>query len=129
MRRAQVLLKADADGPCWVDTQIEDAFGCHAQSVERIRQRFVLEGFEIALYGRMRTKAPTEKLLNGEQEAKLIATRLGKPPSGFAHWTLYLLADQMFALEIVPSISHETVRKTYKKRHDKTKDRVLGDPA
>ena len=63
----------------------------------------------------------------GEQEARLIAMRrLGKPPAGFAHWTFHLLADQMVALEIIPSISHETVRKTLKKRYDQTQDRVLG---
>ena len=48
-------------------------------------------------------------------EAKLIATRLGKPPAGFGHWTLRLLADQLVELEIVESISHETVRQTLKK--------------
>jgi hypothetical protein len=54
-------------------------------------------------------------LLDGEAEAKLIAMRLGKPPAGYGHWTLQLLADEMVALEIVESISHETVRKTLKK--------------
>ena len=58
---------------------------------------------------------PTPKLLDGAAEAKLIATRLGKPPAGFGHWTLRLLADQMVELEIVESISPETVRQTLKK--------------
>ena len=54
-------------------------------------------------------------MLDGTAEAKLIATRLGKPPAGFGHWTLRLLADQMVELEIVESISPETVRQTLKK--------------
>jgi len=53
--------------------------------------------------------------LDGKQEAEIIAMRLGKPPAGFSNWTLRLLADQIVKLEIVDSISHETVRKTLKK--------------
>ena len=45
----------------------------------------------------------------------MIAMRLGEPPAGYEHWTLQLLADEMVALEVVDSISHETVRKTLKK--------------
>ena len=62
-----------------------------------------------------RVTPPTPKLLDGAAEAKLIAMRLGKPPAGFGHWTLRLLAEQMVELEIVESISAETVRQTLKK--------------
>ena len=58
---------------------------------------------------------PTEKLLDGVQEAKVIATRLGPPPKGYANWTLRLLARQVVELEIAESISYETVRRTLKK--------------
>jgi hypothetical protein len=115
VRRAQILLKADADGPAWVDSRIVDAFGCRVQTVESLRQRCVLESFEAALHRKVRQTPPTPKLLDGQQEARLIAMRLGKPPAGFAHWTLHLLADQMVTLEIVETISHETVRQTLKK--------------
>jgi len=115
VRRAQVLLKADADGPDWTDAKIADAFGCRTQSVENIRERFVTRGFELALNGLPRLKPPREKLLDGEQEAKVIAMRLGSPPPGFSNWTLRLLAEQVVALEIVDSISYETVRRTLKK--------------
>jgi hypothetical protein len=114
-RRAQILLKADADGPNWTDRKIAEAFSCRTQTVESIRQRLVTEGFEVALCGRKRVKPPREKLLDGEQEAKLIAMRLGKPPQGFANWSLRLLADKIVELKIVESISHETVRQTLKK--------------
>jgi hypothetical protein len=114
VRRAQVLRKADADGPCWTDAKIADAFGCRTKTVENIRERFVTEGFEVTLAGKARAE-PRPKLLDGEQEAKVIATRLGPPPAGFANWTLRLLAAQVVALEIVESISHETVRRTLKK--------------
>lgn len=115
VRRAQLLLKADAEGPNWTDRKIADAFSCRRQTVESLRQRLVTEGFDAALCGRKRDKPPREKLLDGEQEAKLIAMRLGEPPSGFAAWSLRLLADKMVELEIVESISYETVRQTLKK--------------
>ena len=115
VRRAQVLLKADADGPGWTDAKIADAFGCRTKTVENIRERFVTEGFDITLNGQPRVKPPRPKLLDGEQEAKVIAMRLGSPPPGFSNWTLRLLAEQVVALEIVETISYETVRRTLKK--------------
>ena len=115
VRRAQVLLKSDADGPDWTDAKIAEAFGCRTQTVENIRERLVTRGFEVTLEGEKRLKPPREKLLDGEQEAKLIAMRLGSPPPGFSNWSLRLLAEQVVALEIAPSISHETVRRTLKK--------------
>ena len=95
VRRAQVLLKADADGPGWTDRKIADAFGCRINTVEKIRQRLVTEGFAIALNGKPRETPPRQKLLAGEQEAKVIALRLGEPPKGFANWSLRLLAEKV----------------------------------
>jgi len=115
VRRAQILLKADADGPAWTDSHIAEAFGCRRQTVETIRQRFVESGFQETLEGKQRSAPPTEKLLDGEQEAKVIAMRLGSPPKGYANWTLRLLARKVVELEIVEAISHETVRRTLKK--------------
>lgn len=115
VRRAHILLKADVDGPNWTDKRIAEAFSCRTQTVESLRQRLVTEGFDVALCGRKRVNPPREKLLDGEQEAKLIAMRLGEPPQGFANWSLRLLAEKFVELEIVESISHETVRQTLKK--------------
>jgi transposase len=114
-RRAQILLKADADGPGWSDMKIAEAFSCRVQTIENLRKRLVTEGFELALDGKKRPEPPTPCKLDGEAEAKLIALRLGKPPAGYGHWTLQLLADELVALEVVDSISHETVRKALKK--------------
>jgi len=115
VKRASILLKADACGPGWTDARIAEALDCRTKTVENVRQAFVLEGFERALVRKKRATSPTPKLLDGAAEAKLIAMRLGKPPVGFGHWTLRLLADQMVELEIVESISPETVRQTLKK--------------
>ena len=115
VRRAQILQKADADGPGWTDQEIADAFGCRRQTVENIRRNLCERGFEQTLDGVKRKEPPTPKLLNGRQEAKLIAMRLGKPPAGYANWSLRLLARRVVELSIVESISHETVRRTLKK--------------
>lgn len=115
VRRAQMLLKADAAGPAWTDAQIAEAFDSRTRTVEKLRERFVMEGFESTLYSKPRNKPPTEKLLNGKQEAQVIALRLGRPPKGYANWTLRLLARKVVELEIAESISHETVRRTLKK--------------
>jgi Homeodomain-like domain len=115
VRRAQILLKADADGPGWPDIKIAEAFDCRVQTIEKIRQRLVMEGFEYALERKKRAEPPTDGKLDGEAEAKLIAMRLGKPPAGYGHWTLRLLAEEMVALEVVDAISYETVRRTLKK--------------
>ena len=114
-RRAQILLKADADGPGWTDVQIAAAFNCREQTIENLRKRLVTEGFERALDGKKRPEPPTPCKFDAAGEARLLALRMGKPPAGYGHWTLQLLADELVALEVVDSISHETVRKTLKK--------------
>ena len=115
VRRANILLKADADGPNWSDVKIAEALSCRTQTVENVRRRLVTEGLDAVLNRKKRETPPTPKILDGKQEADIIALRLGKPPAGFANWTLRLLAEQIVELEIADSISHETVRRTLKK--------------
>lgn len=115
VRRAQILLKSDAGGPNWTDQRIAEAFNCRTKTVENIRQRLVTQGFDETLDKKQPATPPRAKLLDGEQEAKIIALRLGKPPVGFANWSLRLLADQVVELGIVERVSHETLRKTLKK--------------
>lgn len=115
VRRAQILLKADAEGPGWADQQLADAFGCRRHTVENVRRNLCERGLEQTLDGVKRERPATPKLLDGEQEAKVIAMRLGEPPAGYANWSLRLLARRVVELSIVESISHETVRRTLKK--------------
>ena len=114
VRRATILLKADRDGPNWTDAEIAEAFDCRTRTIELLRERLVTEGFEIALHGKPKSRA-RGKVLDGEQEARIIALRLGPPPKGFANWTLRLLAEEVVSPEIAESISHETIRRTLKK--------------
>jgi hypothetical protein len=115
VRRANILLKADVDGPNWPDAKIAEALSCRTRTIENVRRRLVTEGLDAVLNRKKRETPPTPKILDGKQEADIIALRLGKPPAGFANWTLRLLAEQVVELEIADSISRETVRRTLKK--------------
>jgi hypothetical protein len=115
VKRAIVLLKADADGPNWTNEKIRELTGLSIQGIVNIRKRLVTEGFDVALKRQKRLLPPVPKKLDGLQEAKIIATRCGTPPEGFGKWTLRLLANQVVVLDITDSISHETIRQTLKK--------------
>lgn len=115
VRRAQILLKADIEGAKWTDERIAEAFYCRTKTVENIRRRLVEQGFEETLNGSRRITPPTEKRLDGEQEARIIAMRLGLPPKGYANWSLRLLSRKVIELGIVDAVSHETIRRTLKK--------------
>ena len=103
---AHVLLKA-SEG--WADQEISRALRISVATIERMRQRFVEEGLEKALTPR-RTRRKYLHLLDGSQEAHLIALVCGQPPVGYRRWSLRLLASQMVKLEYADEISHETVR-------------------
>jgi hypothetical protein len=115
VKRAQILLKADANGPNWPHHQIAEAYLCRLKTVSNVCKSLVERGFEVTLNGKKRDKPPREKLLDGKQEAKIIALRLSEPPKGYSNWSLRLIADKAVELSIVESISHTTVRNTLKK--------------
>ena len=114
---AQVLLLADCGrrGPGWKDQAIAEACQVTVQTVENIRKRLVMEGLESALNRKKQARPSRQKILDGEREAKVVATCCGSAPPGRARWTLRLLAERVVELEIVESVSHETVRRCLKK--------------
>ncbi len=116
LNHARILLKADInqEGGGWRDQAISDALDISVSTIERIRQQFVEQSLETALSRQtpIRTKP---RLLDGEQEAHLIALACAEAPEGQGKWTMRLLADQLVELGHVESISHETVRQTLKK--------------
>jgi len=112
VRRAQILRQADADGPGWTNYLIAEAYHCRTQTVEKIRQQFVQQGFEEKLHRKQPVTPPVAQLLDGEQEAQVTATSLGPPPNGYANWSLRLLARRVVKLGIIEHISRETVRQT-----------------
>jgi transposase len=115
IRQANMLLKADADGPSWTDEAIAQAFSVHVTTVKKMRERFVEKGLEAALERKPQNHPSRQPKLDGEAEARLLALRCGEAPEGYARWTLRLLADQAVEMNIVDSISHETVRQALKK--------------
>lgn len=115
IKHANMLLKADADGPRWADARIAEAFSSNQNTVRNLRQRCVEYGFDAALNRRKRRTVSREKLLDGRQEARLIALRCSEPPAGWARWTLELLAEKLVELQVVDTVSRETVRQTLKK--------------
>lgn len=115
IRHAQILLKADADGPNWTDERIAEAFSVTIRTVELIRQRLVEQGLERALNRKKQERPSKYRKFDGEKEAHLIALGCSSPPEGRARWTFRLLADKAVELQIVESVSPETIRQTLKK--------------
>jgi len=116
-QRAQALLLCDQSegAPGWIDQRIAEAVRCTRQSVENWRKQAVEEG-PLSLLERKPRPPPTEPKLDGEGEARLVALACSKPPEGRARWTLQLLADALVELQVVDSISDETVRQALKKK-------------
>jgi hypothetical protein len=116
LTRARILLKADhgEGGPGWSDAAIVGALDVDPSTVLRVRRQFVAEGLAPTLE-RKRPDRVYERRLDGEQEAKLVALACSETPGGADRWSLRLLADELVRLEVVETISHETVRQTLKK--------------
>jgi len=115
IKHAHILLHVDANGPNAADEHVAKALHCHGNTVRNVRQRFVAQGLEAAVVRKKHTKLSRQRLLDGAKEAHLIALRCGPPPQGQAKWTLQLLADKLVELNVVETISYETVRQTIKK--------------
>jgi hypothetical protein len=113
LAHARILLKADQGegGAAWADAAIAGALEMHPATVARVRQQFVAEGLEAALDRRAPRREYARKL-DGEREARLVAVACGAPPAGYERWSLRLLADELVRLEVVDTVSYETVRQT-----------------
>lgn len=116
LNRARILLKADCgeEGEHWNDKKIAEAFYVTTQTVERIRQSLVKEGFKATLNRKPATNH-RKRVIQGEEEAHLIALSCSEPPEGCCRWTLRLLADKMIELNYIESVCPETIRTTLKK--------------
>jgi transposase len=117
LAHARILLKADAapGGPAWTDERIAEAVEVSRATVERVRQRFVEQGLEAALVRKPQGRPSRLPKLDGRAEAHLVALACSKPPEGRNEWTMQLLADRLVELQVVDSISDETVRRALQK--------------
>jgi Homeodomain-like domain len=115
LTHARILLKANQGeaGPGWTDAAIASAVEVHPLTVARVRQVCVAEGVDAALTRKVPEREYRRKL-DGSQEAHLIAVTCSAPPAGQQRWTLRLLAKQLVALDVVDSVSHETIRQVLK---------------
>jgi hypothetical protein len=117
LAHARILLKADdaPGGPAWTDDRIADAVEVSTDPVARVRQRFVEDSLDAALDRKKAARAPVPPKFDGRAEARLIALACSTPPDGRKRWTMQLLADRLVELEVVDTVSDETVRRTLQK--------------
>lgn len=128
IRNAYILLNSNQSpgGKKQKDEGIADFLNITVRTVEKVREKFVIEGFEAALYGKKSTRIYKIKV-DGDVEAHLVALSCSEPPKGYARWSLRLLSDKMVELKYVDSISHETVRSVLKKRIKTVEGKRLAD--
>jgi hypothetical protein len=115
LTHARILLKANQGeaGPGWTDAAIGAALEVNPATVARVRMKYVASGLEAAVY-RKPPARQYRRRLDGEQEARLVALTCSAPPEGHKRWTLRLLADRLVELQVVESVSYETVRQALK---------------
>lgn len=116
LTRSRILLLADearTDGG-WKDEDIANALGISQRTVERTREKCVMQGIESAL-NHTRSKKTKEPILDGKAEAKLVQLACSSPPDGYDRWSVRLLTAKFIELEIVETVSRETIRTTLKK--------------
>jgi transposase len=113
LTHARILLKANQGegGPAWTDAAIAGALEVHPATVARVRRAYVEGGLDTAL-ARKTPDRVYPRTLDGAAEARLVAVACGDPPPGRERWTLRLLADELVRLEVVDTVSYETVRRT-----------------
>lgn len=127
---ALILLNCDSsqDRKRRSSEEIAEVLQISARKIDRIKRRFVEEGVEAALERKPSTREFQYKI-DGDVEAHLVALCCSNPPEGRSHWSLRLLADKVIELGYVDAISHETVRRTLKKRTQTLEKGGLGDPS
>jgi len=128
-RNAYVLLNCDEGeySEKATNSEISKILKVGMRTIDRIKKRFVQDGFD-AILERKPTSREYEKKADGDFEARLIALSCSEPPKGFSRWSLRLLADKIVELQIVDSVSHETVRTVLKKRLKTVESKRMGNP-
>jgi len=115
-RTAYILLNCDEGeySEKITNEQISQVLKVGMRTIDRIKKRFIEEGFEATLERRLTTRKYEIKV-DGDMEAKLVALCCSEPPKGYAKWSLRLLADKMVELRYAESISYVTVGNVLKK--------------
>lgn len=106
--------------------EIAQVLNISMRKIDRVKKRFVLEGFDVALHGTTGNRT-YDKKVDGDFEAHLVALSCSEPPEGFTRWSLRLLADKVVELGYIDDISHETVRSVLKKRNQTLATKRMGN--
>jgi transposase len=116
-RNACILLNCDAGkyGQPFSNEHIAQMLQVTTKTIERVKQRFVEDGFEACIERKPYPSEVKDLKADGDFEAHLIALSCSKAPQGRSRWSLRLLADTMVELKYAESVSHETVRRVLKK--------------
>lgn len=117
----------DSNNKVMKDSDIARFLGITERTVENIRKKFVMDGYEIALYGKPSGRI-YKRQIDGETEARIVALSCSQPPEGYARWSLRMLADKAVELKYIESVSHETVRSVLKKRIKTVEEKRVGNP-
>ena len=115
IRRAQILLHSDVNGPGASAATIAQMLHCREATVYEVRKQLVEKGFETILERKKRATPPTPALFDGKSEAQLIALACSEPPAGRNRWTLQMLSDRVVELDIVPHCTANTIHEMLKK--------------
>ena len=110
----QVLLALDENHTHQSPLDVAKSLGINIKTIERLKKRFVLEGIDVAVHGKLSGNGNKPKL-DGKQQAHLIALACSEPQEGRVAWTMELLAEKMVELSFVDSISDTTVWRELKK--------------
>ena len=97
-----------------INKEIAKVLNVSMKKIDRVKKRFVVDGLDITLNGRKRSRIYVKKA-DGDFEAHLVALSCSDPPEGFARWSLRLLADKVVELDYIDNVSHETIRQVLKK--------------
>lgn len=115
-KRCNILLLADTSvGKAIIQEEIAGRCGVSDVCVYQTVKDYCLNGLSYVLRRREHKEPPRKPVVNGEEEARIIALACGEPPDGFSRWTVRLLTERIVELQIVPAIGRETVRTTLKK--------------
>lgn len=113
--RALLLCDESENGEGLKDCEIVEKTGIAICTLRRLRQRCCEVGPMEALERKKQESVSRPRKLDGEAQARLTTLACSDPPEGCKRWTLRLLADKLVELEVVDSVSHETVRGELKK--------------
>jgi len=113
---ANILLKLDEGQKSSLrPIQVAKNFEVSRETVREVKKRYLAGGLDSSLKRKKREKPPVEPKITGDVEARVIQIACSEPPKGYARWTLRMIADRAVKLEILNSLSNESVRQLLKK--------------